>query len=178
MDGFAYQIFPVRLGSIPGWGLVVECRGRISALRFNFKNREEARRWIEQNYPGTREQKTKILGSVAGKIREYLQGSRPVRFDFPLDFSGYTDFQKRVLLAARKIPYGRTTTYRRLAGKTGAPGAFRAVGQALGANRHLVLIPCHRVIRSDGKMGGFSAPGGIATKIWLLKLEKSQGWGA
>lgn len=173
-----YSFFSARLGPVSGLVLTVERRGKILALRFFSAPRENIRKRIKRGYPGARERKTKLLGAVEKAIREYLRGEHRKQFDFPLDFSDYTDFQKRILGETRKIPRGRIVTYRRLAEKAGAPGAFRAAGRALGANRHLLLVPCHRVIRTDGNPGGFSAPGGPAVKIWLLKLEKAQGFAA
>jgi len=169
-----YSVFPVRIGPVSGWVLAVEWQGRVSALRFPFKGRGDLREWLGQEHPGAREDKTGLLGAVEREVRKYFQGENLIEFRFPLDFSGYTDFQRRVLRETRKIPYGRTATYRQLAGRAGAPGAFRAVGQALGANQHLILVPCHRVIRTDGNPGGFSAPGGGAVKVLLLELEKAQ----
>ena len=172
-EGPFYSVFSARFGPVSGLVLSVERRGKILALRFLSLNRENFRKWIKREYPGAREEKTRLLGAVEKAIREYFQGVHRKSFDFPLDFSDYTDFQKRILGETRKIPYGRIRTYRRLAEKAGAPGAFRAAGRALGANRHLILIPCHRVIRTDGNPGGFSAPGGPAVKNFLLRLEKS-----
>jgi methylated-DNA-[protein]-cysteine S-methyltransferase len=174
-EGLFYSVFSARLGPVSGLVLAVELRGKILALRFFSLNRANFRKWIKREYPGAREEKTRLLRAVEKTIREYFQGVHRKQFDFPLDFSDYTDFQKRILGETRKIPYGRISTYRRMAEKAGAPGAFRAAGRAQGANRHLLLIPCHRVIRTDGNPGGFSAPGGPAVKTWLLNLEKARG---
>ncbi|MDD5222583.1 MAG: methylated-DNA--[protein]-cysteine S-methyltransferase [bacterium] len=173
-----YSVFSARLGPVSGLVLTVERRGKILALRYFFPPRENFRKWIKREYPGARERTTGLLGAVEKAIREYFRGGHRKQFDFPLDFSDYTDFQKRILGETRKIPYGRIISYRWLAEKAGAPRAFRAAGRALGANRHLLLVPCHRVIRTSGNPGGFSAPGGPAVKIWLLKLEKAQGFAA
>ena len=172
----AYSIFSVRFGPVSGLVMAVERRGKILALRFLSPGRENLRRLIKREYPWAREGKTGLLRRVEREIREYFRGAHRKQFNFPLDFSDYTDFQKRILGETRKIPYGRIVTYRRLAEKAGAPGAFRAAGRALGANRHLIIVPCHRVIRTDGNLGGFSAPGGPAIKNLLLKLEKAQGF--
>ncbi len=80
-----------------------------------------------------------------------------------------TDFEKKVWLALKKIPFGETMTYRQLAEKIGRPGAARAVGRALSKNPIPIIIPCHRVIESDGSIGGYSS--GVKTKIRLLELE-------
>ena len=80
-------------------------------------------------------------------------------------------FQQRVWLACADIPAGQTRTYRWIAQKIGSPNASRAVGTALSRNPFAPLIPCHRVVRSDGGMGGYSGPGGIKQKLALLKKE-------
>ena len=83
----------------------------------------------------------------------------------------YPKFYQKVWLECVKIPAGKTSTYGDLAKKIGHPGAARAVGQALAKNPFAPAIPCHRVIRSDGKMGGYSAPGGIIKKRSMLEQE-------
>ncbi len=92
--------------------------------------------------------------------------------DIPLALDGFSSFGISVLTACRAIEFGQTITYGRLAKKSGQPNASRAVGSTLAKNPLPLLIPCHRVIRSDGKLGGFSAPGGIAFKKKLLELER------
>ncbi len=88
-----------------------------------------------------------------------------------LDMDGVAPFQRRVYDATRTIPPGETLTYGEIARRLGAPGMSRAVGQALGRNPFSIVVPCHRVLASDGRLGGFSAPGGITTKLRLLTLE-------
>lgn len=108
--------------------------------------------------------------SYAGTIREiedYLEGTRKV-FTFKYRPQG-TDFQKKVWQAAEKIPYGRTQTYEDLAKSIGNPRASRAVGAALAKNPLMLVIPCHRVVRKDGSLGGFKR--GQELKLRLLKHE-------
>jgi len=83
----------------------------------------------------------------------------------------YTPFQRAVWLACMSIPAGRTRSYKWVAERIGRPKAFRAVGSALGKNPFAPVVPCHRVVSSDGTLGGFSAPGGIAAKLKLLRKE-------
>jgi O-6-methylguanine DNA methyltransferase len=106
------------------------------------------------------------------QITTYYEG-KSVKFskDIPIDFNRLTSFGKSVLKICRKIENGQTATYSQLAKKAGRPNASRAVGSILAKNPMPLIIPCHRIIRSDGKMGGFSAPGGIATKKKMLELE-------
>ena len=88
-----------------------------------------------------------------------------------LDMDGLPDFHRRVYETARAIPPGQTLTYGEIARRLGDPSQARAVGQALGANPFPILVPCHRVLAANGKTGGFSAPGGVSTKLRLLEIE-------
>lgn len=107
---------------------------------------------------------------VLKQLNDYLIGKRKT-FDLSIDYSVLTDFQKKVLVAALKIPRGQVLTYADVARKIGRPRASRAVGQALGHNPMPIVIPCHRVLGSDGSLHGYSGGGGLKTKAWLLKLE-------
>lgn len=105
---------------------------------------------------------------AAWAVREALRGHAPRALP-PLDLSSGTEFQRRVWLALRRIPVGQTRTYAQVAAAIGAPQALRAVGGACGANPIPVLVPCHRVLSSDGGLGGFSA--GLEWKRRLLTRE-------
>jgi len=107
---------------------------------------------------------------LASDFESYLSGKAVDFADYELDMSGYTEFEKAVLKAARAIPYGETRTYGEVANMAGSPGAARAVGRALGKNRFCPIVPCHRVVAANG-LGGFT--GGIEWKIALLSLEGS-----
>jgi methylated-DNA-[protein]-cysteine S-methyltransferase len=111
-----------------------------------------------------------LLESAIIQISEYLGGKRR-DFDLPIDWSMMTPFQEQVLRATYSIPYGVVSTYSEIAQKVGKPGAARAVGSTEAANPAPIVIPCHRVIGSDGKLHGYGGRGGTATKAWLLKLE-------
>jgi len=102
-------------------------------------------------------------------LNRYFMGEQVSWDPYPLDMSGYTPFVFKLLQVVRQIPYGSVCTYRDAAALAGSPRAWRAAGQALSVNRHPLLVPCHRVIRSDGRFGGFSGPPGW--KEDLLKLE-------
>jgi methylated-DNA-[protein]-cysteine S-methyltransferase len=91
-----------------------------------------------------------------------------------LDMEGVAPFHRRVYEAARTIPPGRTLAYGEVAARLGAPRAARAVGQALGHNPFPIVVPCHRVLAAGGKIGGFSAHGGTATKRRMLALEAGE----
>jgi methylated-DNA-[protein]-cysteine S-methyltransferase len=91
-----------------------------------------------------------------------------------LDFDGVPPFHRRVYEVARTIAAGTTLSYGEVAARLGAPGAARAVGQALGRNPFVLVVPCHRVLAAGGRVGGFSAKGGITTKLRLLAIESAQ----
>lgn len=108
--------------------------------------------------------------SVIGQLTEYFAGKRSA-FEIPLDLTGVTPFQREVLRVTQEIPYGTVCTYGDVAASIGKPKAARAVGRALGANPIGVVIPCHRVVASDGSLHGYSGAGGVQTKRFLLELE-------
>ena len=109
------------------------------------------------------------LRAAVEQLEEYFAKDRTT-FDFDLDFSGVTsDFQQEVYDQLLKVGYGHVTSYGQLARDIGKPDQARAVGQAVGANPIPIVIPCHRVIASDGSLTGFS--GGLMAKVELLKLE-------
>ncbi|UXR66064.1 methylated-DNA--[protein]-cysteine S-methyltransferase [Bdellovibrio bacteriovorus] len=112
----------------------------------------------------------KILRQTESQLQEYLQGQRR-KFDLPLDLKG-TEFQKKVWKELLKIPYGKTTSYKQLATVLGSPQASRAVGTANGKNPVCIVVPCHRVINTDGGLGGYS--GGLKIKSQLLQLEQGR----
>lgn len=111
---------------------------------------------------------------VIDRIRHLLAGGRDDLADIVLDLEGQSAFHLRVYAIARAIPPGDTSTYGEVARAMGEPGAARAVGKALGENPWPIVVPCHRVLGSSGSMGGFSAPGGSATKARLLTIEKAK----
>jgi methylated-DNA-[protein]-cysteine S-methyltransferase len=108
------------------------------------------------------------FSGLINSFKDYYLGL-PVNFRVRIDFSGLTGFQIAVYQSAMTIPYGETRSYGWIAGKTSNPQAARAVGQALGRNPFPIIVPCHRVIAADGKLGGFG--GGLPLKQYLLELE-------
>lgn len=117
--------------------------------------------------PGFQEGETPLLRRAEEELTEYFQGARQ-EFCIPLAPKG-TPFQRRVWDALRTIPYGETRTYAEIALLTGCPKGFRAVGMANNRNPISILIPCHRVIGSNGSLTGYG--GGLAAKEYLLALE-------
>ena len=111
-----------------------------------------------------------FLKTTARQLADYLAGQR-AHFTAPLDLSPLSPFARSVLRALSRIPHGQSITYSQLAKRIGKPAATRAVGGVLARNPLPIIIPCHRVISSDGSLGGFSAPGGVTLKRRLLTLE-------
>jgi methylated-DNA-[protein]-cysteine S-methyltransferase len=109
-----------------------------------------------------------LLRRARTQIVEFLKGRRR-RLTIPVDLSGGTPFQQRVWRESRRIPYGRSISYRGLAQRVGGRQYARAVGLALGGNPVPLVVPCHRVLASDGSLGGFS--GGLKNKRRLLAME-------
>ena len=116
---------------------------------------------------GAASQHNPIIQHVISQLEEYFTGTRP-SFDIPLAFAG-TAFQEKIWRAIKKIPYGKTWSYQKLTQRIGQKNASRAAGNATGKNPLCTIIPCHRVITSNGKLGGFS--GSLKTKKSLLELE-------
>ena len=132
---------------------------------------EKIQTLLLKNLSGIQPDKT-FCKDLQGQITAYFDGeSVTFSSDIPLIFNGLTPFSIAVLKTCRKIEIGQTITYGQLAKKAGSPNASRAVGSVLAKNPLPLIIPCHRIIRSDGKMGGFSAPGGTAVKKKLLEHE-------
>jgi methylated-DNA-[protein]-cysteine S-methyltransferase len=117
----------------------------------------------------TRDDRHPILMRAVEQLNEYFAGKRTA-FDLPLDPKG-TEFQKKVWMALRGIPFGQTASYGQIAKRIGMPTASRAVGAANGRNPLPIIVPCHRVIGANGTLTGFG--GGLDRKEWLLKHEQA-----
>ena len=112
------------------------------------------------------------IAAVIASLRAFLSGAPTAFDDVVLDFSGLSDFEAALYRALRAVPWGETVSYGDLARHIGeGNGAARAVGVAMGRNPWPLIVPCHRVLTSEGKLGGFSAPGGGRTKSALLARE-------
>ncbi len=114
-----------------------------------------------------------VAHSIA-RIAAMLRGERDDLGDLVLDMTGVPPFHQRVFEVARTIAPGRTLTYGEVAHRLGDPGAARAVGQALGHNRFAPVVPCHRVLAAGNRSGGFSAAGGVSTKLRMLEAEQAR----
>lgn len=135
----------------------------LSELWFDKPAAREVQRAIGRPSP-----RNPILVDSAHQLRDYF-GAKRRHFDIPLDLSG-TEFQQRAWLALLDIPFGETRTYAEHAVRIGHPRAIRAVGAANGRNPIAIVVPCHRLVGSDGSLTGFG--GGLPAKDWLLSLER------
>ena len=150
-----------------GWcGVKVSRRGLVRVVIPGVYGREELRRMLGAASTGEQP-------AVVKSLCDYFAGKRP-SFDVPLDLAGHTDFERAVYREVARLPYGRTASYGEIARRVGRPGAARAVGTAMARNPVPIVVPCHRVIRSDGGLGGFSLRGGTAMKQKLLALERQR----
>ena len=138
------------------------CRVGFGTDLSSFLDRLDSMAHVEQN--------PAALAIITEQLSEYFAGSRS-RFEVRLDLSRLTPFQQSVLQVTRHIAAGTVWTYRQVAEALGNPNASRSVGQALGHNPVPIVVPCHRVVASDGSLGGYSAGAGLESKRLLLQLE-------
>lgn len=145
----------------------------ITRFQLPARSAEATRRILLRRLPGAEPgtPAAEIAEAVAA-VKRYFEGERVDFSGFQLDLEEQEEFFKQIYAATRRVGWGRTTTYGTLAKELGAgPEAARDVGQAMAKNPVPLIIPCHRVLAAGGKVGGFSAPGGSATKIRMLELE-------
>jgi methylated-DNA-[protein]-cysteine S-methyltransferase len=127
---------------------------------------------MRRRFPGAREETPPAaVRRAIEDMARLLGGGRLDLADVVLDMDGVPEFHRRVYEVARRIPPGATLSYGDIARRLGDPRAAREVGQALGENPFPIVVPCHRVLAAGGRMGGFSAPGGVTTKVRMLAIE-------
>ena len=141
----------------------------LTGVYFDRGTHPPAQAQVESWHPddGERGRASEVLAITRDQLAEYFAGER-TSFDLPLAPRG-TDFQRRVWAQLREIAFGETTSYGEIARRVGSPKAVRAVGAANGRNPIPIIVPCHRVVGSDGSLTGFG--GGIERKEWLLAHE-------
>ncbi len=119
----------------------------------------------------------RMADDVLDRLLRYADGEPVDMRDVPVALDHLSTFQRRVVKACRAIPAGQRRTYGELSAVAGSPGAARAVGSVMATNRVPLIVPCHRVVASGGKLGGFSSPQGLAMKRRLLELESASLFG-
>ena len=149
---------------------IIKYKSPFGIITVQEKNGAISRVYLPNAEPDIPENTSELLKKAKIQFDEYFNGNRKV-FDLPLNFDGVTDFMKSVYQELLKIPYGETATYKNIAEKVNCPKGFRAVGLANNKNPLPIIVPCHRVIGSDGKLVGFA--GGIDMKVKLLELERT-----
>ena len=163
-----YTLFTTALGTC---GIAWSTAG-ISAVQLPEESAEATRRRLLHKAPhAVEEEPTDAVRSIIERIRTLLTGQRTDLADIQLDDSDVPEFNRRVYALARQIPPGATRTYGSIAKELGDPLLAQQVGVALGRNPFPIIIPCHRVLAANGKLGGFSAPGGVDTKKRMLLIE-------
>jgi methylated-DNA-[protein]-cysteine S-methyltransferase len=159
--------FPSELG----WMAAVAIDGRLAQLAFGGQTPQAVTRRLDAELAALA-WGTRGSASWVRLLQQYAEGSRVNLEQIPLALPDtLTPFQRRVLELCRRIPFGRLATYGELAARAGYPRAARAVGNVMAANRVPIVVPCHRVVPAGGKLGRYSAPGGVRTKLRLLELE-------
>ncbi|OAP36357.1 cysteine methyltransferase [Sinorhizobium glycinis] len=164
-----YLIFETAAGFC---GIAWSERG-IARFQLPTRSAEATERLLLRRVPGAEpHEPPEAVAEAVSEVKRYFEGQETDFSGVELDLEEQDAFFKQIYTAARKIPWGRTTTYGALAKELGAgPEAARDVGQAMAKNPVALIIPCHRVLAAGGRVGGFSAPGGASTKLRMLELE-------
>ncbi len=168
MAAIEYALFETPLGT----AAVAWSERGLYAVELPVGNAEDTEHRLRRFVPGAVAAEPPPWAAEAmGAIAAHLGGERVDLDRIPIDVARMPAFYRTVYEAARRIPPGQTVTYGELATRCGSPGAARAVGQALAKNPVPVVVPCHRILASGGRAGGFSAAGGLGTKERLLAIE-------
>jgi methylated-DNA-[protein]-cysteine S-methyltransferase len=168
MSDRGFALFDTAIGPCGiAWGK----RG-VVGLQLPEASEDAARRRLAKRFPQAEEATPPPeVQNAIDAIQTLLRGETPDLSDIPLDMDRVPAFNRKVYEIARSVPPGATLTYGEIATRIGEPGAAREVGQAMGRNPFPIVVPCHRVLAAGGKIGGFSANGGIATKRKMLAIE-------
>jgi methylated-DNA-[protein]-cysteine S-methyltransferase len=171
MAGPSLAIFEAAIGTC---AIVWSARG-VAGVQLPETTELATRARLQRRYPDAEERSPppSVQGAIEAIIALLRGEARDLR-DVPLDLDAVPEFNRRVYEIARSIPPGKTMTYGEIARQLGDRLLARAVGQALGHNPVPLIVPCHRVVAASGKSGGFSAGGGVVTKLRLLTMEGAQ----
>ena len=171
MTAYGFTLFDTAIGRC---GVAWSDRGLVG-VQLPEDSETETRERMLQRFPAAAETAPPPQVQLAvERIVALLKGEASDLSDVALDMEGVAPFHRRVYEVARTIPPGRTLAYGDVAARLGAGRAARAVGQALGRNPFPIIVPCHRVVAAGGKIGGFSAHGGTATKRRMLAIEAGE----
>ena len=170
-----YAMFPTPVGVC---GIVWGAGGLLGVL-LPERDEAETRERLRRRHPDAVEAAPpQHVAGVIAKIVALLAGEKVDFADAALDLAGVPAFNQRVYEAALAIPPGQTLTYGDIARQVGTVADSRAVGRALGHNPWPIVVPCHRVLAASGRTGGFSAPGGVDTKLRILSIEARHATGS
>lgn len=171
----SFALFDTALGRC---GIAWTRRG-VAGVQLPEGGERETRARLRRRFPGARESAAPgpVRRAIDG-IVALLDGEAGGLDEVMLDLEGVPPFDRRVYAVTRTIAPGTTLSYGEVAARLGAPGSAREVGRALGRNPFAIIVPCHRVLAAHGKAGGFSARGGVRTKLRLISGERSRGQGA
>jgi methylated-DNA-[protein]-cysteine S-methyltransferase len=171
MSSSGYQVFETAFGFCgAGWSA-----SGLARFILPTPDAEAVERLLKRRFPDCKA--TQAAGAMANLIaaaQSYFNGNQEDFSKVPLDLSGINPFHRTLYTAMRHLSYGETTTYGALCESVGFPKATRETGAAMGRNPIPLIIPCHRVLAAGGKIGGFSAHGGITTKQKMLALENAR----
>jgi len=166
-----YRLFDTAIGACA----LVWQAGCIVGAQLPEKDEGAARARLVRRFPQASEAEPPDFAAAAiADIKALLGGEPRDLSHLPVDLASVPEFNRRVYEVALAIPPGETLTYGEVAARIGEPGAARAVGVALGQNPFPIIVPCHRVLAAGGKTGGFSADGGVETKLRMLTIEKAR----
>lgn len=167
----AYVLFDTAIGPC---GLVWGRDGITNAVLPEADQEATRQRLLRRTPSAAETEPTAEIAVAIEAIRELFASGQRDLADIKLDLAAVSDFQRQVYAIARAIPPGETLTYGDIAKRLGGVNLAREVGQAMGKNPIPIIVPCHRVLAAGGGTGGFSAPGGIDTKLRMLTIEKAR----
>jgi methylated-DNA-[protein]-cysteine S-methyltransferase len=171
MKNTTKSCWAVSFNSSIGWFAVLGETDRIKAVTFGHPSATAAKKAL----PSPTASHARVLRTmppVARRLQAYARGKKDDFCDVSIDLGQVSAFKRKVLDLCRKIPFGATLNYGKLAALAGSPKAARAVGSCMSRNRLPIIIPCHRVVRANGSIGAYTACGGSRMKKRLLDLEK------
>lgn len=163
-----YHVFETPLG----WLGIAWSEKGLTQLQLPSHDRTATERRLQRRtIDGVESDPPAWVAEIVEILKRYAAGEQVDFSSVPVDLAGIDAFRLAIYDAARKLAFGETTTYGELAARAGYPGEARDTGQALGQNPVPIVVPCHRILAAGNKIGGFSAPGGSATKEKLLNME-------